>query len=109
MTLFQAILLGGVYWMEAYHFGPAIRNITTAPLSVVVLVGLIMGDLPTAMKVSVPVCPAHRSAMTVWVVSVMCKMERARVYSTLPASVSEIRRGPRTTSCTPNSSSNSLS
>ena len=38
-------------------------SITTAPLSVVVLVGLIMGDLPTAMKVGAAVQPLYLSFM----------------------------------------------
>ncbi len=57
MTLFQAILLGGVYWLRAvepmYGGDVYFRH----PLGIVFFVGLILGDMPTAIKVGAVVQP----------------------------------------------------
>ncbi len=59
MSIWQAILLGFIYYMEAFQLGPSLRQITATPLSVVLLTGLVLGDVPTAMKVGAAVQPLY--------------------------------------------------
>ena len=57
MTLLQAILLGGVYWLRTVEpmYGGDIYF--RHPLGIVFFVGLILGDMPTAIKVGAMVQP----------------------------------------------------
>lgn len=57
MSLVQAILLGMVYWLNTISLGYGATTIWNAPLCVVLWVGLIMGDVPTAMKVGASIQP----------------------------------------------------
>ena len=57
MSLTQAILLGMIYWINTISMGYGATTIWNAPLCVVLWVGLIMGDVPTAMKVGAMVQP----------------------------------------------------
>ena len=57
MSLTQAILLGMIYWINTISTGYGATTIWNAPLCVVLWVGLIMGDVPTAMKVGAMVQP----------------------------------------------------
>ncbi len=59
MTLLQAILLGGIYYLNVYHPGQGSNTIVFAPLCVVLLVGLVLGDVPTAMKVGATIQPLY--------------------------------------------------
>ena len=59
MTFFQAILLGGVYFLSAYGVGYGTALLFSQPISVVLWVGLILGDVPTAMKVGGMIQPMY--------------------------------------------------
>ena len=60
MTLFQAILLGGIYWLSYCGFGcHSLNLLVLQPLPVSLLVGLILGDVPTAMIVGATIQPMY--------------------------------------------------
>ena len=59
MTLFEAILLGGVYWLSSVYLGNLLESFFRFPLCNVLLVGLILGDVPTAMVIGATVMPAY--------------------------------------------------
>lgn len=62
MSLFQAILLGGLYWLAYSGFGVHSLNLLVLqPLPVSLLVGLILGDVPTAMVVGATIQPMFLS------------------------------------------------
>jgi len=70
MTLFQAILLGGLYWWNwsdngIFSFGFATRH----PITVSLWVGLILGDVPTAMMVGALIQPMFLSQISAGFVS----------------------------------------
>ena len=61
MTLIQAILLGGLYWLSYCGFGcHSLNLLVLQPLPVSVLVGLILGDIPTAMIIGATIQPMYR-------------------------------------------------
>lgn len=60
MTLIQAILLGGLYWLSYCGFGcHSLNLLVLQPLPVSVLVGLILGDIPTAMIIGATIQPMY--------------------------------------------------
>lgn len=60
MTLLQAILLGGIYWLSYCGFGcHSLNLLVLQPLPVSVLVGLILGDVPTAMIIGATIQPMY--------------------------------------------------
>jgi|GEM_PF-176561 len=71
MNLFQAILLGGLYWLSYCGFGCHFLNLwVLQPLPLSVLVGLILGDVPTAMIVGATIQPMYLSQTQAgWVIT----------------------------------------
>ena len=71
MSLFQAILLGGLYWLSYCGFGCHFLNLwVLQPLPLSVLVGLILGDVPTAMIVGATIQPMFLSQTQAgWVIT----------------------------------------
>lgn len=66
MTLFQAILLGAIYWINTSEvFVPFTYNFTNSPLVVSFFVGLILGDIPTAVMVGATVMPMYLALVAV--------------------------------------------
>ena len=62
MTLFQAIVLGGLYWLSYCGFGVHSLNLLVLqPLPLSLLVGLVLGDVPTAMIVGATIQPMYLS------------------------------------------------
>lgn len=60
MTLIQAILLGALYWINTSEmFVPFTYNFINSPLVVSLWVGLILGDVPTAVTVGATVMPMY--------------------------------------------------
>ena len=58
MELWQAIVLGGFYWFSFLGFFPhSINLLFYQPLTASLLVGLVMGDVPTAMIVGATIQP----------------------------------------------------
>ena len=51
MTILQAILCGGIYWLSSLYLGNLSESFFRFPLCNVLLVGLIFGDVPTAMVI----------------------------------------------------------
>lgn len=71
MSLFQSILLGGLYWLSYCGFGCHFLNLwVLQPLPLSVLVGLVMGDVPTAMIVGATIQPMFLSQTQAgWVIT----------------------------------------
>ena len=59
MTILQAILCGGIYWLSSLYLGNLSESFFRFPLCNVLLVGLIFGDVPTAMVIGATVMPAY--------------------------------------------------
>ena len=58
MQLWQAIILGGLYWCSYMSIFPHSLNLLFyQPLTVSLLTGLVMGDVPTAMIVGATIQP----------------------------------------------------
>lgn len=62
MTLLQAILLGGYYWIDSVSLGHALYTLTSQPLCSSFFVGLIMGDLTTAVIVGATIQTMYLAA-----------------------------------------------
>jgi len=66
MTIIQAILLGAIYWINTSEmFVPFTYNFTNSPLVVSLWVGLILGDVPTAVMVGATVMPMYLALVAV--------------------------------------------
>lgn len=59
MTVLQSILLGGCYWLSSIYLGTITESFFRFPLCNVLLVGLILGDVPTAMIIGATIMPAY--------------------------------------------------
>lgn len=60
MTLFQAIVLGGIYWISTTWFtyvGP--NSLFTEPITVSLWVGMVFHDVPTAMMIGATIQPMY--------------------------------------------------
>ena len=71
MSLFQAIVLGGLYWLSYCGFGcHGLNLLVLQPLPLSVLVGLVLGDVPTAMIVGATIQPMYLSQTQAgWVIT----------------------------------------
>ena len=71
MSLFQAIVLGGLYWLSYCGFGcHGLNLMVLQPLPLSVLVGLVLGDVPTAMIVGATIQPMYLSQTQAgWVIT----------------------------------------
>lgn len=60
MTLIQGILIGMIYWLNACAFGGSTFELLWRyPINNVLWVGLILGDVPTAMIIGATIQPAY--------------------------------------------------
>jgi mannose/fructose/N-acetylgalactosamine-specific phosphotransferase system component IID/mannose/fructose/N-acetylgalactosamine-specific phosphotransferase system component IIC len=71
MELWQAITLGGLYWLSYCGFGcHSLNLLVLQPLPLSVLVGLVMGDMPTAVIVGATIQPMYLSQTQAgWVIT----------------------------------------